>query len=55
MPSTNPPTTVRFTDEDRKILRSLQKLTGLSSVNAVLRLTIREALAVRQKKKPSKR
>jgi hypothetical protein len=50
MPSTRPATTVRFTDEDRAILDKLQKITGLDSVTAVLRMVIREALATREKR-----
>jgi hypothetical protein len=51
MPSERPPTTIRFTDEDRTILEQLQKLTGLDSASAVIRLAIREALAARQAKR----
>lgn len=43
------PTTIRFTEEDRKILEKLQKITGLEGPTAVIRLAIREALASRQK------
>jgi hypothetical protein len=50
MPSDRPGTTLRFTDEDRKVLRKLQTLTGLESAAAVVRLSIREALAARQTK-----
>lgn len=49
MPSLRPTTTVRFTDEDREILDKLQRLTGLDSATAVLRMAIREALASREK------
>lgn len=55
MPSDRPPTTIRFTDEDRRILEKLQKLTGLESSSAVIRLAIREALAARQKGRSGKR
>ena len=41
-------TTVRFTEEDRDILETLQKITGLEGPTAVIRLSIREALAARQ-------
>jgi hypothetical protein len=50
MPSQRPPTTVRFTDEDRQILEKLQDLTGLDSATAVLRLAIREALVTRERR-----
>jgi hypothetical protein len=42
-----PPTTIRFTEEDKKILEKLQKLTGLDNAASVVRLAIREALASR--------
>jgi len=45
------PTTIRFTDEDRAILERLQKLTGLEGPTAVVRLSIREALASRDGKR----
>ncbi|MGH7437398.1 MAG: hypothetical protein ACRENE_17100 [Polyangiaceae bacterium] len=48
MPSERPATTIRFTDEDREILDKLQKLTGLESAAAVIRLAIREALGSRK-------
>jgi Arc/MetJ-type ribon-helix-helix transcriptional regulator len=51
MPSDRPTTTIRYTDEDRDILEKLQKLTGLESASAVVRLAIREALASRQTKR----
>jgi hypothetical protein len=47
---TRPTTTIRLTDEDREVLEKLQKLTGLESAAAVIRLSIREALAARQPK-----
>jgi predicted DNA-binding protein len=46
-----PATSIRFTDEDREILAKLQKLTGLDSASAVIRLAIREALASRRSKR----
>jgi hypothetical protein len=39
---------MRLTDEDRQILEKLQKLTGLDSATAVVRLAIRESLAARE-------
>ena len=48
MPSTRPATTIRFTDEDREILEELQRLTGLESSAAVIRIAIREALTARK-------
>jgi hypothetical protein len=50
MPSTRPATTLRLTDDDREILAKLQKLTGLDSAAAVIRLAIRESLAARRGK-----
>jgi hypothetical protein len=46
MPSKHPPTTIRFTDEDRKVLAKLHKMTGLDT-SALVRLAIRESLAAR--------
>jgi hypothetical protein len=51
MVSARPPTTVRFTEEDKEILEKLQRLTGLDSATAVLRLAIREALTARENKR----
>ena len=51
MPSQLPPTTVRFTDEDRQVLEKLQRLTGQNSATAVIRLAIRESLAAREVKR----
>jgi hypothetical protein len=45
-----PTTTIRYTEEDREILAKLQALTGLDSAAAVIRLSIREALAARDRK-----
>jgi hypothetical protein len=50
MTSTRPATTIRLTEEDYEILAKLQKLTGLESNSAAIRLSIREALASRQRK-----
>jgi hypothetical protein len=50
MPSDRPATTIRFTEEDREILERLQKLTGLESAAAVIRLCIREGLAARERR-----
>ncbi len=50
MPSGLPATTMRFTDEDRAILEKLQKLTGLQTAAAVIRVAIREALVARQRR-----
>jgi hypothetical protein len=49
MASDRPTTTIRFTEEDRKILERLQKLTGLESAAAVIRLAIRDTLNAREK------
>jgi hypothetical protein len=46
-----PTTTIRLTEEDREILEQLQKLTGLDSFASVIRLSIREALASREKRR----
>ena len=42
-------TTIRLGDEDREVLDRLAKITGLDSHAAVIRLSIREALASRTK------
>ena len=47
MSSNTPATTIRLTDEDRVILETLRKKTGLDSATAIIRLSIREALASR--------
>ena len=54
MVSRRPATTVRFTEEDRTILAKLQKITGLDSATAVIRLAIREALAARERRPPGR-
>jgi hypothetical protein len=46
-----PPTTIRFSAEDREILEKLQNLTGLDSAASVIRLAIREALAARDSRR----
>ena len=51
VPSRQPATTIRLTDEDRAILGKLRKMTGLDSSTAIIRLAIREALAVRVSKR----
>ncbi len=48
--TTRPTTTIRLTEEDREILEKLQKITGLDSAAAVIRVAIRESLAAREKK-----
>ena len=40
-------TTIRLTPEDRRILSTLKKLTGLESNTAIIRLMLREGLASR--------
>ena len=55
MPSDRPATTIRFTDEDRGILTKLQKITGLDSSAAIIRMAIREALAARETNVPQGR
>ncbi len=50
MLSKQPATTIRLTDEDRAILTKLEKLTGLTSATAIIRMAIRESLAARQAK-----
>ncbi len=51
MPSSQPATTIRLTDEDKGIIDRLRKMTGLSSATAIIRLAIREALASRDIKR----
>jgi hypothetical protein len=48
MTSLHPPTTIRFTEEDRAVLARLSRLTGLASSAAVIRLAIRESLTTRE-------
>jgi hypothetical protein len=50
MPSKKPTTTMRFSEDDREVLEKLQKLTGLESAAAVIRLAIRESLDARRQK-----
>lgn len=47
-------TTIRLDDEDRKIIAKLRKKTGLDSATQVIRLALREALAVREEPDPTK-
>jgi len=44
------PTAIRLTEEDIKIVRKLEGLTGLEGLTAVFRLSIREALAAWEKR-----
>jgi Ribbon-helix-helix protein, copG family len=48
------PTSVRLTDEDKKTIARLEKLTGVSGVTRVIRMALREALAIWEKKRPKK-
>ena len=48
---TRPATTIRLSEEDREILESLQRLTGLDSASAVIRLALRESLQARQSRR----
>jgi hypothetical protein len=45
-----PPTTIRFTPEDRAVLARLCEMTGLDSHAAAIRLAVREAVALREGK-----
>ena len=49
-------TSIRFSSEDIQIMDRLQKITGLETVTAVIRLAIRETLVTRDTKprKPRK-
>jgi predicted DNA-binding protein len=51
MPSDQPATTIRLTDEDKGIIDRLRKMTGLTSATAIIKLAIRESLAARQAKR----
>jgi hypothetical protein len=42
------PTTIRFTEKDREVLVRLCERTGLASIASVIRLALRESLAVRE-------
>lgn len=48
MPSDQPPTTIRLTDEDKSIIDRLRKMTGLTSATAIIKLAIRESLESRR-------
>lgn len=45
-----PPTTFRFTDQDRAVIDRLREMTGLDSAAAAIRLAVREAVALREGK-----
>jgi hypothetical protein len=45
------PTTIRFTEEDIEVIDKIEKLSGLEGPTAVIRMAIREALAVWEKKR----
>jgi len=53
MPTQQPATTIRLNDDDKAILETLKKKTGLDSATAVIKLSIREALAARKKGGPN--
>jgi hypothetical protein len=46
---------IRFTDEDLETMAKLEKLTGLSGPTAIIRMALREALAVWQQKRRTKK
>lgn len=48
---TGVPTNIRFTDEDLAIVRKLEKLSGIEGPTAIIRMALREALAVWEKKR----
>jgi hypothetical protein len=43
---------IRFTADDTEILHRLEKLTGLAGPTAIMRMAIREALSVWERKQP---
>jgi hypothetical protein len=45
------PTTIRFTDEDREIIDRIEALSGIEGPTAVIRMALREALAIWEKKR----
>lgn len=49
-----PAIAIRFTEEDLEILARLEKLTGLHGPTAIIRMALREALAVWEKKRSKK-
>lgn len=51
---TGAPTNIRFTDDDLDIVRKLEKLSGIRGPTAIIRMALREALAVWEKKHPKK-
>jgi hypothetical protein len=48
-------TSIRFSEEDRKVLDRLCKLAGLDSASAAIRLAIRESVATREQKRRERR
>jgi hypothetical protein len=51
---TSVPTNIRFTEEDVAVVAKLEKLSGLQGATAVIRMALREALAVWEKKRSKK-
>jgi hypothetical protein len=49
------PTAIRFTEEDRDIIAKLERLTGLEGMTAVVRLSLRETLALWEKRSTRKK
>ena len=48
------PTPIRFTKEDIAVVRRLERLSGIEGPTAIIRMALREALAVWEAKKASK-
>ncbi|HZU83256.1 MAG TPA: hypothetical protein VE987_10085 [Polyangiaceae bacterium] len=48
------PTSVRLNDEDKRIIARLERLSGLSGATTIIRMALREALAVWEAKKHPK-
>ncbi len=48
------PVAIRFSEEDRKVLEKLERLSGLRGPTAIIRMALREALAVWEAKRHKK-
>ena len=52
--SDSTPTSVRLNDDDRRIIARIEKLSGLNGATTIIRMALREALAVWEEKRPKK-
>lgn len=49
------PTSIRLNEDDKRLIVRLERLSGLSGATAIIRMALREALAVWEAKKPTKK